>query len=33
MTKIVRRNFPTKPMTAARKRRFAKLEQDAGLGD
>ncbi|MGC1415332.1 MAG: BrnA antitoxin family protein [Candidatus Acidiferrum sp.] len=27
MTKIVRRNFPTRPMTAARKRRFAKLEQ------
>jgi len=27
MTKIVRRNFPIRTMTAARKRRFAKLEQ------
>ena len=27
MTKIVRRNFPVRPMTAARKRRFEKLAQ------
>jgi len=27
MTKIVRRNFPARPMTAARKRRFEKLAQ------
>jgi len=27
MTKIVRKNFPAKPMTAARKRRFEKLAQ------
>ena len=27
MTKIVRKNFPARPMTAARKRRFEKLAQ------
>ncbi len=27
MTKIVRRKFPTRPMTAARKRRLARMEQ------